>query len=396
MLICFYFQLKLYASWSDANPRIDNTYRGEAYNLDTLNRTLYTDMTFINANHPNLLYCFQFLFPFLTTILIVVYVICSHLSMDMKKVSKNLNSFATTTAHAFISFVFILYVLLLDFFALVVRNGTPEYYSDMYNKLLFDYPGVLLFWDIIALFIFAISAWIAARRRNENTFPLLVEVGIVPLLCFASHAHYIFIAWITDPHYATSIGIYYAVCYIIHLFLFKRTYKGVYCKCKAVCGNNKYRFLCAFGTAVGVFFIALSYQVLITVFVVFIPINNAIENTPSRLFIAIQSVGALLLGFLAYQIILGKESLSIITGAVRKVIKKQPTFYTGSKEWKDLNNEEKFAEFLHHHVFKTNSVHNNGSDTNDNTTSANSVHDDGSDTSDNTTSAHSTTQTTSF
>ena len=314
-----------------------------------------------------LLYWFQFLFPFLTIILIVVYVICSHRSMDMKKVSKNLNSFATTAAHAVISLMFIVYVFVLDIFAVAVRNETPEYYSDMYNKPLFDYPGVLLFWDIIALYIFValvISALIAAWRHNENTFPLLVEAGMVPLLCFASHAHYIIIAWITDPFYATSVGIYYGVCYIIHLFLFKRTYKAVYYltvkkqdyeddqkkvpvvywNCKAMC------------TALVAFSIALSYQALITVFIAFIPINNAIENTPSRIFIAIQSVGALLLGFLAYQMIVGKQSLSIIIGAIINMIKMPPKFYTGSDtQWNTLGNEEKFAEVLQH-AFKTNVV----------------------------------------
>ena len=107
-------------------------------------------------------------------------------------------------------------------------------------------------------------------------------------------------------------------------------------------------------TAFGVFVIALCYQALITVFIVYIPINNAIENTPSRLFIAIQSVGALLLGFLAYKIIIGKESLSIIIGAITNVIKMQPKFYDESTPWNELDNEEKFAEVLHH-VFKINS-----------------------------------------
>ena len=338
-------------------------------------------MTFINADHPMLLYSFQFLFPFLTTILIVVYVICSR----PKDSFESINTISTTAAHAVLSFVFIVFVFALDIFAVIVRNETPEYYSEMYDKPLFDYPGVLLFWDILGLCTIAavVCTW------HCNFLLTLVEVGMVPLLCFASHAHYILIAWITDPFYATSVGIYYGICYIIHLLLFKRIFKEVYyltnnrnkdltnnrnkdltnnhnedltnnhnkdltnnryCKVRCV---QSHPLLWAFVAAVGVFFIVLSYQILITVFIVFLPINNAIENTPSRIFIAIQSAGALLLGFLAYQIIVGKESLSIIIGAIRKVIKMQPTFYTGSTEWKMLENEEKFAKVLQH-VFKTN------------------------------------------
>ena len=35
------------------------------------------------------------------------------------------------------------------------------------------------------------------------------------------------------------------------------------------------------------------------------------------------------------------------------MIKKKPPFYTGSTEWKELKNEEKFAKVLEH-VFKIN------------------------------------------
>ena len=255
----------------------------------------------------------------------------------------------------------------------------------MYNKPLFDYPGVLLFWDILALcasVTLVVSALVAAWHHNENTFPILVKAGMVPLLCFASHAHYILIAWITDPFYATSVGIYYGICYIIHLLVFKKTYTAVYhltdtrccrccCCCLSICKNGEkkipvvyfnWKAMC---TAFGVLVIALCYQALITVFIVYVPINNAIENTPSRLFIAIQSVGALLLGLLAYKIIAGKESLSIIIGAIRNVIKVQPEFCSDidTKKWNRLGNEEKFAEVLRR-VFKTHVDGSNTSTTN--------------------------------
>ena len=42
---------------------------------------------------------------------------------------------------------------------------------------------------------------------------------------------------------------------------------------------------------------------LITVFVVYIPINHSVEDTPNRLFIIIQGVGAVFLGLIAYRVI---------------------------------------------------------------------------------------------
>ena len=45
------------------------------------------------------------------------------------------------------------------------------------------------------------------------------------LPCFT--CHYLFIAAITDPLYATGIGIYYGVFYFVHLSVLKKAYEGV-------------------------------------------------------------------------------------------------------------------------------------------------------------------------
>jgi len=50
-------------------------------------------------------------------------------------------------------------------------------------------------------------------NKNEIVFLLLLLAGVVPLLCIASHVHYIFIAAITDAFYATGIGLYYGIFY---------------------------------------------------------------------------------------------------------------------------------------------------------------------------------------
>ena len=60
-------------SLNPCNPDIDSTYQADAFNMDTLDRELYTDMRFFAARHQNLLYCFQMLFPPFTIALIVAY-----------------------------------------------------------------------------------------------------------------------------------------------------------------------------------------------------------------------------------------------------------------------------------------------------------------------------------
>ena len=80
MLYSSIFHLKLYAAKLKPNPDIDSTYQADAFNMDTLDRELYTDVTFFNARHQNLLYCFQMLFPPFTIALIVVYSCSSYYS----------------------------------------------------------------------------------------------------------------------------------------------------------------------------------------------------------------------------------------------------------------------------------------------------------------------------
>ena len=115
MLVSSIFQLKLYAARLTTNPDIDSTYQADAFNMDTLDH-LYTDITFFNTKQPDLLYCFQMLFPFLTIILLVVYGCGSYYSTkrSVQKHVDSSSSWATVTAHAVISLAFTVYVVILD------------------------------------------------------------------------------------------------------------------------------------------------------------------------------------------------------------------------------------------------------------------------------------------
>ena len=113
---------------------------------------------FFNTRHPDLLYCFQTLFPFLTILLLVVYG-CGFYYSTKRYIQKHVDcssSWATVTAHAVISFAFTVFVIILDVVALVFWNTAPDYYTASFNTLLFNYPGVTLFWDGIALTTLAI------------------------------------------------------------------------------------------------------------------------------------------------------------------------------------------------------------------------------------------------
>ena len=440
MLYSSISQLKLYAAKLKPNPEIDSTYQADAFNMDTLDRELYTDVTFFDVRHPDLLYCFQIFFPLFTIALLVVYGCGSYHSLKTyaEKQIRCSSSWATVTAHAIISLAFTVYVFILDIVALAFRKTALDYYTESFNALLFHYPVLTFIWDgfalttIMTVMIIMVCrvpklTWckscvvchclkhkqscLKVKLSQMEVFLLLLFAGVVPLLCLASHAHYIFIAAITDAFYATGIGIYYGIFYYVHLSLLKRTYEGVdqcapnvqltsvqrvdrrddeqaiakldgvdQCapnvqltsvqqvdhsnddRAKAQPDNqNIEEYVAHFNYKAmiwvfGVFFVTVCYQILITVFYVFLPINHSVENVPSRLFLILQVASALLVSLLAYKIAFGLRetpSLSAMSSAIRDFLLKKGQFETKKQchvcnkmNWDTLDEDKKLTFLL--------------------------------------------------
>ena len=281
----------------------------------------------------------------------------------------NAESWALTIAHAIISSTFIVYVIALDIAALIFRDRTPEYHNESYNTLLYHYPVPVLLWDIIAVIVtvlifIAVAVMCCCNDCDEHIFLLLKLTGVVPVLVLAAHAHYIIIAWITDSVYATGIGINYAIFYVIHLVMLKES-----CKRTKQCYDSLPECLKIFCIPIiglptaAVWFVSLSFQVLVIVFFVYIPINHSIEDAPSSLLTIIQGTGAVLLGLIAWKVVIdprGNDAppqqkvetldLSIISGALRMAIKNNDPNHKlhSDSKWANFNDEEKLAEVLCH------------------------------------------------
>ena len=297
----------------------------------------------------------------------------------VKKHTKYSTSWAAVTTHAIISLAFTLFVVILDIVALAFRKAAPDFYTESFHAPLFHYPGLTLFWDGIALttimtvMILAMIIWgycqnddFSRPKKNVNkkkiVFLLLLFAGVVPLLCFASHVHYIFIAAITDPFYATGIGIYYGIFYYVHLSLLKRTYEGVdqfqttdqsttpqHTESEDVAPFNCKAMICVFV----VLFVTVCYQILITTFYVFLPINHSVENVPSRIFLILQVASAILLSLLAYKIAFGLRetpSLSAMSSAIRNFLLKkrdENSNLCNKRNWDCLDEDKKLTHLLH-------------------------------------------------
>ena len=335
-----------------------------AAKLDTLHDDLRHD-PFLNANIPDLLYVFQFLFPALVFLLAILYVKCSYESImtHVKKQIKH-DNWATTTAYAFMCCTFLLYVFALDAVAVGFRDHhfmpTPEFYSSAEDNLLYQYPLMLLVLDVIVFFYIVVVFIIVgcmyktgkfrpadeadeerAKERAEKIamYFFLILFGIAPLLCLASHAHYITIAWITDPVYSGAIGIYYGIIIFMQFFLLKQAYTNS-------CYKKTVAQMCLTWLAIN------GFQVLITVFFVYIPIKHSIENTPTFLYAFISGSGVLLLLLIAYKVIHDPRGTLSISGTIQNVfhkMKDKNVCDMDNDAWKKLDEEEKLAELMYRH-----------------------------------------------
>ena len=153
---------------------------------------------------------------------------------------------------------------------------------------------------------------------------------------------------------------------MIYLVVFKHTYIGIkeikkFSGTKNLKPNTQKKVSRCFAVllAIVAWLFSISLQILLTLFFVYIPINNSIEETPSTLFTIIQGVTVVFLGLIAWKVIVDPSgevgTLSIISGALQEAIqKKNPRCELHSdSEWNQLKDEQKLAEVLHH-VIKIN------------------------------------------
>ena len=314
-----------------------------------------------------------------------------------------------------------LVILALDIWALVLQlqhhNESTDYLREgnADHNSLFNYPMTVLMVDFIAVLctpITVIIVMMCKRTRwslkcHEVLFLFLTLTGVAPLICLASHTHYIIIAWLIHPTYASKIGIYYGITIFVYFFLLKQIYKRAYssvdfselkkiCKkrCRTVsscCGGagessqtllTPGRSNCINGsgestdnptmeptqglkqlcncckpvTAMIVAFVLIAgCQAMFTVFFIMMPISHSIEDTPNTLYTIIQGFSALLLALVAYKVILDPRGSFSISDGVKNMLtnlkpkndKLNTTKLYGSRGWDKLAEEEKLAELLY-------------------------------------------------
>ena len=96
-----------------------------------------------------------------------------------------------------------------------------------------------------------------------------------------------------------ALAINYAIFYVIHLVMLKESYKRAkHCYDSDTCQKNTVVLAVA-----AVWFVSLAFQILVTAFFVYIPINHSIEGTPSTLLTILHGISAVFLGLIAWKVI---------------------------------------------------------------------------------------------
>ena len=222
------------------------------------------------------------------------------------------------------------------------------------------------------------------KKYGSGQFICLSLAGLAPFVCIASHAPFVLIAWITDPNFASGIGVFYGISLAICFLTFKLIYyysnslflrlipiskyqhregytelepKQGRCKrcffqcCVPFCFGETvlcHTLSCAALLSTLAFgLLPIACIAMIACFFIYIPINNSIEDTPTKIYAIYQGIIAVLTALLAYIVVVKPGSFSI-TRAVKKALNEinETKGNVIKDHWNKISNDERLAGVL--------------------------------------------------
>ena len=252
----------------------------------------------------------------LIIIILVTYVRGGNLRKRAKVKLSN-QAKASILSISFVSLSRILSFIAMDSAAMHNRNyHWDKEIEDIYhpgekgslNDIMFHIPDELLAFDILACvsYIIIICVAICLKKKwccanliaNNNLKDLHYYLLSLTALCFVlsslMHAPYIAMAYLSDPHYASSIFIYYMMILFIEFGLLQYIFN--------TCFN---RIQCSFTSVMCLAIISwvILYGLIITVsfFFYFVPIKNLLGNAPNEAVLVYQSALVLAGAYITYK-----------------------------------------------------------------------------------------------
>ena len=231
---------------------------------------------------------------------------------------------ASILSISFVSLSRILSFILMDSAAIHNRNRHwDKEVEDIYhpgntgslNDIMFHVPDELLAFDVSACVFHIIIVFIAICFKkkwpwccaniiaNNNFKDLHYYFLSLTALCFIlsslMHAPYIAMAYLSDPHYASSIFIYYMMILFIEFgllqYIFNTCFNRIQCSFKIV--------MCL---AIMSWFVLYSLIITVSFFFYYVPIKNLLSNAPNEAVLVYQSALVLAGAYITYKAIFEK------------------------------------------------------------------------------------------
>ena len=349
-------QLKLYAMHQEITPPIDDTYTAYSHSVSSI-KNWYKKNDVVG----NLALASQVLFPLIVTLFVLIFFV---FVLQLKphsfgeKLETELNSNvcsiktdaqARVLTYVTFSIIFVCLTVVADIFA-VVHSGLPmrvkEYYIDADARSIHYYwtiPIVMACFD--GVLFFSIFGTIYASYRKKKKY-VLTYCFVTPFGCIASHSYHIIFAFIHDPYHATSILLLYAIISFLHIQGFRKFFYCIHAFSRTLSCCKECRESCCCKLFCSIYF----WTVLLYIFVPFVlmggsiaislalvielPISNALDEAPNRLYVIYQASIAFFAAIIAFQLLFrqGNTILSVFVKAVNTSIE------DAEKGTRDANN----------------------------------------------------------
>ena len=384
----------------EITPSIDDTYTAYSHSV-------YSILHWYTRNEVAgiLAVVSQVIFPVIVTTFVVIFFI---FVLELKphnfgkKIENELRSNVDnikTNAQARIltyltsSIVFQALTLAADIAALCqyCKNALPDEVHKYYDsrdspRYFWSVPITMLLFDSALLGIFLVIVPVISCCRKK--YYVLTYCFITPFGCIASHSYHIIFAFIHDPYHATSILLLYAIISFLHIQGFRKFFYCIHaftsgnspcCKkcmewyeksrecyenwwefnCHKRYSSNKRcwnclcccnRFFCSiyFWTIllyIFIPFVLMGGSIAISLaLVIELPISNALDEAPNRLYVIYQASIAFFAGMIAFQLLFrqGNTILSEFVKAVNTSIEDAEKGTKGAEksiEIKDTENQ---------------------------------------------------------
>ena len=269
---------------------------------------------------------------------------------------------STVAAYYGVSLYFTLYAFSLDCVAVNHRRVGAEFIRDnefiknfVYAPFALDFVAVVIIAGLFLIPYFGRCCHCTMSEYTKCQFICLSLAGLAPFFCIISHAHFIVIAWITDPAYASGIGAFYGFLVVVYFLIFKFVYHqcnhlllSIYCYNTSVettvRGDFKRLSFAALLIMLAAGLFLTGYFGMISCFFILIPITKSIEDTPTQAYAIYQGIIVVLTALLAYVVIVKPGSFSITT-AVKTAIKgiKEAEGKKIKDDWMKIGDEERLA-----------------------------------------------------